>query len=87
MQSPEHLMEAVQRLETIVLGDPSREIKGLVERVNTQETYMGEIRDALKKILWVMIMGVVGAVLNLLFSAGKLPLAPAANPHAVNHAK
>lgn len=75
-------MEAVQRLEIIVLGDPSREIKGLVERVNTQETYMGEIRDALKKIMWVLVLGILGAVLNLLLSSGKLPISHNTPPAA-----
>lgn len=72
MHTTEQLMEAVSRLETIVLGDPAREIKGLVERVNTQEAYMGEIRGDLKKILWALILGVFAAGLNLLLSTGKL---------------
>lgn len=87
MHSPDQIMEAVHRLEVIVMGDPSREIKGLVERVNTQETYMSEIRDALKKILWVLVLGIVGAALNLLLSSGKLPLAHPPTGQTTHQAK
>jgi hypothetical protein len=87
MHSPDQLMEAVQRHEIILMGDPSREIKGLVERVNTQEAYMGEIRDALKKILWVLVLGVVGAALNMLLSSGKLPLTHPPTQQTTHQAK
>ena len=63
------LMEAIERLEATTYGDPSRDKKGLVERVNSLESTMSEIRDFMRKVIWLLIAGVVGAGLNLLFNA------------------
>lgn len=61
-------MEAIERLESTVYGDPVRDKRGLLERVNTIESYLAEIRDTLKKIIWLLIAGVLGAGLNLVLN-------------------
>lgn len=63
------LMEAIERLESTTYGDPSRDKKGLVERVNSLETSMNEIRDFMRKVLWLLVAGVAGAGLNLILNA------------------
>lgn len=68
MNLPDQTMEAIERLEATVYGDPSRDKRGLVERVNSMEIYVGEIRDDLKKIIWLLVAGVLGAGLNLLLN-------------------
>lgn len=68
MHLPDQTMEAIERLEATVYGDPSRDKRGLVERVNSMEIYVGEIRDDLKKIIWLLVAGVLGAGLNLLLN-------------------
>lgn len=68
MHSPEYIMEAIERLESTVYGDPVRDKRGLLERVNTIESYLAEIRDTLKKIIWLLIAGVLGAGLNLVLN-------------------
>ncbi len=69
MPSYAELMEAIERLESTTYGDPVRDKKGLVERVNSLETSMNEIRDFMRKILWLMVAGIAGAGLNLLLNA------------------
>lgn len=61
-------MEAIERLESTVYGDPVRDKRGLLERVNTIESYLAEIRDTLKKIIWLLVAGVLGAGLNLILN-------------------
>lgn len=61
-------MEAIERLEVTIYGDPSRDKRGLVERVNAMEGYVSEIRDNLRKITWLLVAGVLGAGLNLILN-------------------
>ncbi len=69
MPTNAEIMEAIERLETTTYGDPSRDKRGLVERVNSLESTMSEIRDFMRKVIWLLVAGVVGAGLNLLFNA------------------
>ena len=67
--SPESLMEAVQRLELTVYGNPSEDKAGLVEKTNANVKYIEEIRGDLRKIIWLLLAGVIGAGLNLVLNA------------------
>ncbi len=69
MPTNAELMEAIERLEAITYGDPARDKKGLVERVNSIELFMSEVRDFMRKILWLMVAGIAGAGLNLILNA------------------
>lgn len=68
MHSPAELMEAIERLEVTIYGDPSRDKRGLVERQNATEAYVDEIRTKMDRIFWLLVAGVVGAVLNLVLN-------------------
>jgi hypothetical protein len=67
-------MEALARLETTIYGDASRDKKGLVERVNTTEVYVMEIRNDIRRITWLILVGVIGAGLNLIINAKNLSI-------------
>jgi hypothetical protein len=68
MHTIEDLMQAIERLEATIYGDPSRDKKGVVERLNNQESFMAEIRDLYRKIIWLLVAGVAGAGLNLILN-------------------
>ena len=72
MHTIEDVMEAVERLEVTVYGDPSRDKRGLVEKFNQMEGYVMEIRNDLKKVTWSIIIGVLVALLNLVINAKSL---------------
>ena len=77
-------MEALERLENIIYGDPSTDRRGVVERVNAVERDVSEIRSGMTKIIWLLVAGVIGAVLNLVLNAKNLAAthyaAPAGGP-------
>ncbi len=62
------MIEAIERLQTTLYGDPTRDRRGVVERLNSVEAYVMEIREDRKKIIWLLAAGVVGAFLNLVLN-------------------
>jgi hypothetical protein len=80
MHSPEELMELIERLQVTMYGDPSRDKRGLVERMNTMEGYVSEIRDNLKKITWLLVAGVLGAGLNLVINTKNIAASHSQQP-------
>jgi len=84
MHTAEEIMEAIQRLEDTLYGDPSRDKRGVVERVNAVERDLSEIKSGINKVLWWLAAGVVGAGLNLVLniknSSEPHPAAPAVTP-------
>lgn len=61
-------MEAIERLQSVevaIYGDREGERPGLLERVNGLEKQVTEIRSAGQKIIWLLIVGVFGALMNL----------------------
>lgn len=87
MHSPEQFMEAIERLEATIYGDPSRDKRGLVERVNSMEGYVSEIRDNLKKITWLLVAGVLGAGLNLILNTKNIANSHSQQPPAAAQPK
>lgn len=64
-------MEAIERLESVesaIYGDPAAQKKGLFEWVNTIESQVTEIRSVGQKIIWLLVCGVLGALLNLVLN-------------------
>lgn len=59
------IMEALNRLEDTIYGDPSRDKKGVVEKVNNHESFIQEIRDIFRKILWAAVLGALGTAVNV----------------------
>lgn len=74
MHSNDEIMESIGRLEDTIFGDPSRGMRGLYERVNQTETYVMEIRNDLRRITWIVLVGVIGASLNLVINAKNLAI-------------
>lgn len=89
MHSPAELMESINRLEATLYGDPSRDRRGVVERINVVERDVSEIQQGMKefkqffqKIIWLMTAGIVGAVLNLVLNAKNLSVSHTPAPAA-----
>lgn len=77
------IMEAIEQLQATIYGDPARDRRGVLERINTMEATVGEIRNSLKYIIGLLIAGVLGALLNLVLNASNLSkqLPPEPVPH------
>lgn len=75
-------MEAIEGLEATLYGDPSRDRRGVVERVNAVERDVSEIRSGMTKIIWLLVAGVIGGVLNLVLNAKNLASTHSAAPPA-----
>ncbi len=58
-------MDAIERLETTVYGDPSRQHKGLSERVNEHDAFIRRWDKRAEKMLWALITGACGALGSL----------------------
>lgn len=71
-QTLTEIMEKIQRLEDVVFGVPEDRQEGLLERVNRTESTAEELLTAAKKLIWVMVLGFLAAVGNLLLSSQRL---------------
>ena len=58
-------MDAIERLETTVYGDPSHQQKGLFERVNAHEEFIKRWDLRFEKIFIAIVCGALGAVGSL----------------------
>ncbi len=65
----EQIMERLDRIDNTLFGVPERNQRGLWERVNTTEKLAEAIDSRLQKITWLLVVGVIGAGLNIVLNA------------------
>ena len=62
----------VEALEAHLYGPPGEGDKGLLGRFQVTEAFVEEMREMNKKIIWLLVAGVLAAILNLVLHAPHL---------------
>lgn len=65
--------QRLTRLERTVYGSDDEPQNGIVSRLHLTEATVTEIRDVGRKIIWLIIAGVVVGLMNLLLNSGRVP--------------
>lgn len=66
----------VARLEGLMYGPDDEPERGMLHRFLVTEKTAEEVRNYLEKIMWLIVMGVVVGVLNLVVQSGAIRFSP-----------
>lgn len=70
------MSQRVERLEGLFFGPDEEPERGILHRFLVTEKTAQEVRSYLERIMWLIVMGVVVGVLNLVVQSGNLRFSP-----------